>query len=525
MRPAATSPLGGRTWIAFLALLAIVLLLRVIGLGHQSLWVDEADSFSYAKPDSPMTLRHIVANLHGPLHAIILHYWIKLAGTSEAALRFPSLVASVAAWIAFWFFARRAWGLRIAWIGGVLLAVAPFHIWYAQEARNYAFMILFAILAEWGFYRVLHEGPRGRLLLAYGAALLGGFLSNRSMAFLLLPQGVRLLLALRGGPPRLLPRVLAVWAVVALCMLPTVIWSYRAEVQPSHLLSTEEVPEEERLRSETTDSPLGIPYTFYSFATGYSWGPSRREMWELGPWQAVRDNLALVGVAALVFGFLWISGIVRTWKTERRTAVWLLLWQLLPLIALYFLAWRNVKVVNPRYAAIAFPAFIATVAHGVPGRRLGMLALGAAVVISLCSVGYTLMDPKYQKEDYRAAAHWLEQTLEPGDAYLSVAVDLPLRHYYLRAALQGKRPVPWSNLGKVVVWKGRISKRYATEVLPAWTPGRRLFVVLARPWVTDPHGELEAELRRQGRLLQERAWNGVRVLVLERRALPVTEAP
>jgi len=544
-----SAPLTGRVWAALAALLALAAGLRLIGLGRQSLWIDEAFSLNYAKPHDTLRAIDLLDNLHGPLHTFVLHHWIGIAGASEAMLRLPSVVAALLAIPALWFFARQAWGARIAWISAALLAISPFHVWYAQEARNYAFLILFAILAEWAFHRLIHRGARPALLAGYGLALLGGFLSNLSMAFLLCAQAARLLadriVAARARPRdkalpgaraapgawgRLVPRVVLVWALVAACLSPWAVRFYDNQIRPSALLTTAEVPTEEKLRQETTDSVLGLPYTFYAFATGYSFGPSRREMWIEGPTQAARRHAVEIAIATLVFGFLWLNGFARCLRERPRDGWWLLLAHLVPLALLLFIASRNVKVINPRYVSVAFPAFVVTIAWGVSRAKAARLAGIAALVLSLVSLGRAYALETYHKEDYRSAAAWLTGELRPGDAFLSLAVDRPLRAYYLRDVLgdpppggppPAGPPPEWEDLGTLIDYHGpfvigRRKGRYAEIVLPSWTPGRRLFVLLAREWTPDPDGAVEADLRRRGRLIEERRWTGVRVLVLVR---------
>jgi hypothetical protein len=271
-----------------------------------------------------------------------------------------------------------------------------------------------------------------------------------------------------------------------------------------------------------------VPYTFYAFASGYSLGPSRRELWTAGPAEAVARHWPAVAAAALVFGALWVTGFVRRWRENRREALALLLWHLVPLLLLLFIASRNVKVINPRYAAVAFPAFVALIAAAVSRRRLAQLLFAAALALSLFSVARALTQPGYHKEDYRRAAEYLLSEMGPGDCYLSLAVDQPMRYFYMRHALkEGSRP-EWTYVGKLVTWEGVVAIKgqgpgsYERLVLDRWRPGSRLFVFLAREWVPDPQGALEADLRRRGRLLAEEHWTGARVLVLERRA---TAAP
>jgi len=544
--PTGIAALTRRTWVLPGAILLGAFLLRCVGLGSQSIWVDEAYSYSFARPDMPLTTTHLLENLHGPLHALLLHVWMRLCGTSEVALRFPSVLASVGSLAAFWCWARRRWGPSAAAVGLLLMALGPFHVWYAQESRNYAFLILFAILAEWAFDRLRDAGPSASRLAGYGLACLGGLLSNPSMAFLLPVHALRLAFrAERPAPARLRSRVVLVWALVTVCFSPWIIVFYERQVQPSHLLTTESPPTEEKLRQETTDTPLGIVYTVYAFATGYSFGPSRREMSQVGPAHAVARHLGPILLAALAFGTLWVRGLLRQWRTDRRDAWALLAGQALPVLIVFGIALRNVKAINPRYAAVAYPAFIATLALGAlpdprpagaartgPRHHLGRIALALVLAISLISIVRGLTLPTYAKEDTRAAAAWLRQNLEAGDALVSLGVDDPLRDYYLRPEFRGRVPVAWTDLGRIVTWRGRFAKRYAAEVLPAWRPGTRLFVFITREWAIDPAGALEADLRQRGRLIEERRWTGVRVLVLERKTpeeeqttRPDTEVP
>jgi len=216
---------------------------------------------------------------------------------------------------------------------------------------------------------------------------------------------------------------------------------------------------------------------------------------------------------------------VRCRRERPSDALGLLLAQAVPLALMLFIASRNVKVINPRYASVAFPAFVLTIAWGVSRARVAWVAAAAALAISLIAVGRGYALDIYQKEDYRSASAWLGHEMRAGDAFLSVAVDRPVRKYYMRELLSDPAlaapPPAWEDLGTVIDYKGpfvigKRKGRYADIVPAAWTPGRRLFVLFAREWVQDPRGEVEADLRRRGRTIEERHWAGARVLVLER---------
>lgn len=108
-------------------------------LGQQSLWFDEGWSWHLAKmPLSEMALT-TAGDRSPPLYYALLHVWIALAGESEFAMRFISALADVATVALVVALARLLTRSRSAALAaGVLYALNPFAIWYAQETRQYA---------------------------------------------------------------------------------------------------------------------------------------------------------------------------------------------------------------------------------------------------------------------------------------------------------------------------------------------------------------------------------------------------
>ncbi len=132
-------------------------------------WLDEAISINISKlPISqiPGALRHDGAP---PLYYFLLHFWMRLFGSSDVAVRALSGVASVIT-LPFAFVAgKRLAGRAGAWSALVLLASSPFALSYATSARMYSLMILWSLLLFLALARALEEPSRGRLI-AVGAA-------------------------------------------------------------------------------------------------------------------------------------------------------------------------------------------------------------------------------------------------------------------------------------------------------------------------------------------------------------------
>jgi mannosyltransferase len=132
-------------------------------------WLDEAISINISKlPISqiPGALRHDGAP---PLYYVLLHFWMRLFGTGDFAVRALSGVASVIT-LPFAFIAgKRLAGRAGGWSALLLLASSPFALSYATSARMYSFMILWSLLLFLALARALEVSNRGRLI-AVGAA-------------------------------------------------------------------------------------------------------------------------------------------------------------------------------------------------------------------------------------------------------------------------------------------------------------------------------------------------------------------
>lgn len=119
------------------AMIAAVLgLWRIDG---PSYWADEGVSVSIASrplADLPTILTHMDL-VHG-LYYVLLHLVSSLAGTSELAMRFPSVLATTAATAVLTALGRRLLSPATGLFAGLIYALLPVVSRYAQEARQYA---------------------------------------------------------------------------------------------------------------------------------------------------------------------------------------------------------------------------------------------------------------------------------------------------------------------------------------------------------------------------------------------------
>jgi mannosyltransferase len=510
--PVSSAP--GDARLATAAVVGLTLLalgLRLWGLTRQSIWVDETFTIAWAGVFRGMTLDRFLLNLQGPFHALALCAWTRLFGPGEAALRSLEAVAGAATVPVLWWALRPLGRPAAALVSCAMLAVSPFHLWYSQEARNYAFAILLGIASMGAMARL--PGPPRRWA-GYTAANVLGLLSNLSHAFLLVAQVVWL--ALRGRAARPLWRGFALSAVITvLCVSPWMWQFWERRVVPSGALGTEPAEALTDARGETTAPLLGVPYAYFAFATGFSYGPSLRELHGLygGGFSALlRRHLAEIAWAAVVFGGLALLGAWRLWRAGPPARAWVLL-AALPVLLTLLVSFLNLKVFNARYAAAAFPAFLLAVGEGVtaPRRRaLRWLLLGAVLLPTAKSVAAYYGDPRYAREDARGVDAFLRREARPGDLLFTVGTVIPMSGYYwIRAG------GPPAGMECIDTWSWRQEGLGYDEQFrrfEALARGRRTFVLFLRAEDIDPAGRWSEYFAARGGAGRTEAFTGARLL-------------
>jgi len=162
-----------RAWtaIGLLAIVGVSYLLRSQALSAK-FWIDEGLSVGIANhplTDIPGVLRQDGAP---PLYYLLLHVWINLiGGDGEARTHALSLLCALLAIPASWYWARRVFDARSAWITALLMATLPFVTYYAQETRMYTLVVLIGTCAGGAFAAAFVRGDRRALpwFIVFGA--------------------------------------------------------------------------------------------------------------------------------------------------------------------------------------------------------------------------------------------------------------------------------------------------------------------------------------------------------------------
>ena len=136
---------GSKTIWVLAALILVGAVLRIYHLGYKSLWHDEALIFHVLQGSwREILAMNVATNSSGPLYPLFLGS-ITGPGATEVALRLPSMIAGVIAIPLSYLLARQFTKSHFALLTPFLISIAPTHIRYSQEVREYSLSFCIAI--------------------------------------------------------------------------------------------------------------------------------------------------------------------------------------------------------------------------------------------------------------------------------------------------------------------------------------------------------------------------------------------
>ncbi len=161
-------------WAAWLVILITLVGggLRVLLLDAKGMWSDETFSVWVVNHSVGDMLQWIVKiDQHPPLYYLLLHGWVALRGDAPYDVRLLSALFGAGAIPIVYLIGKRMSGAVVGLAAAVLLALSPFNIYYAQEARMYTLLTFNAAVAMYALVRLLTDSrsvrPMGRQFWEY----------------------------------------------------------------------------------------------------------------------------------------------------------------------------------------------------------------------------------------------------------------------------------------------------------------------------------------------------------------------
>lgn len=373
-------------------ILTFSLLVRFISI-NQSLWLDEATTALAAKmPLIDLFNKFLPGDFHPPFYYLFMNFWIRVFGTSEISLRTPSVIFGALLVYVIFLISKELTDKKTAEISALFAATSGLLVYYSQEARMYMLAALLVSVAAFSFVKILKKGGVGNwLILALSLALIG---LTDYVSLLILP---------------------VFWVVGAMKSMKFDWWK---KFMASHII--------------LLVSAVFWGGTFIKqLKSGLSVSSSSPAWWQvLG--QASFKNAALIPVKFMlgrisfenhyiyalvvaVSGTLFLYILFKAIKSLSFVWIWLTLPAILGIIISF-------KIPTLSYFRFLFcmPALYILLASGL--EKIGkykFLFILAVLAVNILSASFYLFNPRFQREDWRAAAEAVgsDQIIFPGQSH------------------------------------------------------------------------------------------------------------
>ncbi len=477
-------------------LVALGYILRIVGLQAQGLWRDEVDALLFATaPWAELLGNFTRPGWNGPFYFVLLRGWVALAGQSAFALRYFSLLGGVFSVSLTYVLARRLLGSRSADCAALLMACAPYQVWYAQEVKMYTWITALALLALYALERAVVianrksqiadsefqiQNPKSKIqnsALWWLVVLIAISLAVYShiLAALLIPVACVWFVLHPRRAPRAWIGGLVTLALLTLPYLPLLLWQAPLLLQPV----------------QDTGYPI------------YTLGQMTQVL--LSGWSA--GIVTWGGSWAITLGGVLLCGGVMAlgWRKQARVAGQLLGWLLLPLLAIWAISLRR-PLFTDRYLIWAAPAFYLLLAAGwgaLRGRWRGIEF--ALLALSLFFAGGNLYRQAVQpiKPQFREAAAYLQVHHAAEDVFLfQIPYNARVVSYYA-PELGPILEAPFTNW-RTVEGNYQMGVGYVDEQLRALLPGEQsVWLIYSEAAMWDERDMVKAWFDLHGRLTTE----------------------
>ena len=213
------------TWLRFFVIILLVLgvFFRFVNLDRKVYWHDETFTSlrisgyteaefikqvfygkvidvaylqNYQHPHSGKSVIDTIKGLaleepqHPPFYYAIARFWVQIFGSSVATTRSCSALISLLAFpCLYWLCLELFESPFVGWIALALLAVSPFHVLYAQEAREYSLWTVTILLSSAALLRAMRVQTKLSWLIYAGTIALGLYTYVFSI-FVIFGQGI-----------------------------------------------------------------------------------------------------------------------------------------------------------------------------------------------------------------------------------------------------------------------------------------------------------------------------------------------
>lgn len=384
-----------------LSLTFIGFFLRFYNLGYNSLWLDEASTYTFAVNSFQGIWQATTSGEFNPP----LFYWLEhimlMFGNNEFILRFIPAIAGVLTIPLMYFVGKEFLDRTTGLIAAAVFAFSPFLVYYSQEARAYSLIFFFVAFG----------------LLFYLKALKDNRLTNWVLF------GVLSALAFWSH----FYAIVSIGALV-LYALAIQLWNLKENLQNLKML----------IISVVIFSVASLPLILLGvqlFTSRTAGGPTFGVQGFDVIYQTFLQVAGFNELVMFILVILFILGIIQAFRIDSKKGIFLVTLTLLTFLISMVLSYRIPMI--PRYLifftavfvlgiAVSYRIFYSLVNHRgiVYGFLIVLIVINMPVLASFYS--------GYVKDDWRGFSQTMQQTAKPGDFIVLVPgyIAQPFDYYY-----------------------------------------------------------------------------------------------
>jgi 4-amino-4-deoxy-L-arabinose transferase-like glycosyltransferase len=440
-----------------LVLLAFALRVPMLGRAY---WVDEGISVGIASHPLSQIPQLLREDGSPPLFYFILHFWMRIFGTSPVATHVLPLIISLGCVPLGYWAGTRLFDRRAGILAAALFATSPFLNWYATETRMYPLVVALSILG----LTLAWQAVRDRSWLSGVGAVLAyaGLLYTHDWGIYLTAVTALVLfgLALSTGDRRMAVAIaLATGAAFALWAPWLTAFLAQAQNTAAPWAVRPEIGDFFADPSSALGGTVGVIVVPAVVVAAY-WTRRQRPI----PDAHLAGLLGAIGIITVVAGFVGAQ-IEPSW-TVRYLAV------------------------------IVAPMLLATAGALAPSRTGRVAVVGVCVLlVGWSAIGSLLPNPnsRFAKSNVAAVAAAVASRLQPGDLVVVTQTEqVPVLAHYLPAGIQYATPTGAVPDPYVVDWRHIVHRLQVAQPCSTLAPEINALPVGAGVLVVNPGKKLGA---------------------------------
>jgi len=413
-------------------------ILRIYELGRESLHIDEAaTAIGSSLPSIPALIQYWFSVGHQSPYFLMMHYWIKLFGQSEFALRLPSAVFGVMSIYIMFLLARRLFNNeKTALLSSYLLAVSTINIYYSQCARPYSIVVFLVLMSFLFLLRALEKNTKP-LWATYICFTLFSLLINTSTLPILICHLLFIVLFWTRYRSYIKPgRIALVFGLILLAYLPFLVMFIRPNIR--------------YIDAAGRFSMLSLNTFMHHF--NIFGGEIYQEIMYANPTR----NPALIiptNIFGIMLSMLCLAGVFNSLKARNRnreckTVTLLTLWLAIPIVLPFIFSHLVAPVFGPvRYVLYVSCAYYLLIGKGVMSlkKNLRLLLLTFIVLMGLVSLQEYYRVEK--RTNWKNIANYIEQNIKDDEkTFLEISypvqisfIEHEMLYYYKAPSITGIR--------------------------------------------------------------------------------------